>query len=79
MFDEDTIPPDLTAAKPFTMSPELHLSPSNSPEQSPATEQLLRVYARPLTLADAEACFKLENEVFPPPERCSREKVEPRF
>ncbi|KAI9779245.1 MAG: hypothetical protein M1839_007497 [Geoglossum umbratile] len=55
------MPLDSKAANTSTTSPEL-----TSGQTTP--------YVRHLTLADVDACVKLENEVFPPPERCSREK-----
>ena len=37
----------------------------------------LHPYTQTLNLSDIESCVRLEEETFPPQERCTREKVSP--
>ena len=46
----------------------------NAKAKSDARNEL-HPYIQALSLSDLESCVALENAIFPPQERCSREKV----
>lgn len=43
-------------------------------QQNPKRDEL-HPYTQTLKLSDIESCILIENETFPPQERCTREKV----
>lgn len=47
----------------------------NALSQQTEKRDELHPYTQTLTLSDVESCVRLEDETFPPHERCTREKV----